>query len=84
VFGRLSQKIRKSWKKVVDSLKGWRLYTPQQRGRRAAGGPGVRFQGSFFDTLVDRIQESRVSDTRLGLKAKAARPRHRVEAMSVL
>ncbi|CAI2933095.1 protein of unknown function [Aminobacter niigataensis] len=43
VFVGLSQKIRKSWKKVVDSLKGWRLYTPQQRGRRAAGGPGVRF-----------------------------------------
>ncbi|MBT1160258.1 hypothetical protein J1C56_32615, partial [Aminobacter anthyllidis] len=26
----------------VDSLEGRRLYTPQQRGRRAAGGPGVR------------------------------------------
>ena len=30
----------------------------------------------FRKVLVERIQESRVSDTRLGLKAKAAGPRH--------
>jgi len=36
-------KNSKKAKKVVDSLRGWGLYTPQQRGRRAAGDPEVRF-----------------------------------------
>ncbi|WP_436125494.1 hypothetical protein, partial [Aminobacter sp. LjRoot7] len=39
-----SQKLEK----VVDSLEGRRLYTPQQRGRRAAGGPGVRSKELMF------------------------------------
>lgn len=41
-FGIVAKNSRKG-EKVVDSLEGRRLYTPHQRGRRAAGDEEVRF-----------------------------------------
>lgn len=61
-------KIQKKRDCAVDTAAAARLYTPPQRGRRAAGGKIVCSRKSS--------QESRVSDTLRGLSRKARRPGH--------
>ncbi len=66
----------KKFRILVDSLEHPRLYTPQQRGRRAAG-------ANEF-ALVLRNQESRESDTQPGPKRKCIRAHDIASAKSVL